>query len=426
MAVIILAVCAAAPRPVRAAAGALDPTFGNGGIVLTDFGQTGDYGFAVKVQPDGKVVVAGQSGTYPLFHAALARYSTDGSLDPTFGTKGRVTAVLDPDGDQLTALALQPDGKIVAAGSLIHDNWTTAFVVARFNADGSLDAEFGIGGSAVTLFGDPATEGRGLVLQPDGKIVVVGSSGAGAYSELNDFAVARYNADGSPDQGFGNGGQLKTHFPGVTNTGSNAISAVLQADGKLVVAGAYKNEGTHRQIALARYNPDGSLDGAFGLAGKVTTSAGQGDAAANAIVLQLDGRLVVAGYSYSTHGRDFTLVRYRPQGALDTDFGQGGVVATDFANNTDIAYSLAIQRDGKLVAAGRTGPYPQTDLGLVRYLGTGQLDPEFGSAGKVTTNISGSDQGYAVAVYRNRIVVAGISLANGTTFDFAVARYMSQ
>ena len=427
MAAILVTVSMLAPARVRAAGGALDSSFGTGGIVLTEFSQASAYAFAIRVQPDGKVIVAGQSGVYPVFHAALARYNADGTPDPTFGTGGKVTVPLDPDGEGLSAIALQPDGKIVAAGSVIHDNWPLAVVVARFNADGSLDQEFGSGGAVVTTFGDPFAEGNDVVLQPDGKIVVVGVSGAGDYSELNDFAVARYNPDGSLDQGFGNGGQLKTHFPGVFNTGTTASSAALQADGKLVVAGTYKNEGTHRQFAMARYNTDGTLDSKFGSAGEVMTTAGLGDSGAYAIALQPDGRIVLAGYSYSSHGRDFTLARYGSDGTLDGRFGQGGVVQTDFANNTDFAYALAVQGDGKLVAAGRTGPYPQTDVGLARYTTAGQLDQTFGSGGKVVTNTGSSDQAYAVAIYgRARIVVAGISLANGSTFDFAVARYLGR
>jgi uncharacterized delta-60 repeat protein len=413
------------PAPVRAGGGVLDSTFGTDGTVLTDFSGTDDYALAVAIQPNGKMIVAGRSGIYPVFHAALVRYNGDGSLDPAFGADGTVTAALDPGGDGVSAIALQPDGKIVAAGSVVHDNWPVAIVAARFNADGSLDPSFGSGGIVITTFGDPTAEGNDVVLQADGKIVVAGVSGAGPYSELNDFALVRYNADGSLDQGFGNGGKIKTHFPGVFNTGSAATSVVQQADGKLVVAGEYKNEGTHRQVALARYETNGSLDGAFGTAGKVTTTVGLGDAAGYAMTLQPDQRIVVAGYSYSNQGKDFTLARYRPDGSLDPQFGEGGLVQTDLGGGTtDISYAVAVQR-GMLVAAGRTGPYPETNTGLARYTSTGQLDPTFGTGGTVTTDIGGPDQGYALALSRGgKIVVAGISLASGSTFDFAVARYL--
>jgi uncharacterized delta-60 repeat protein len=417
-----------APQELRAAAGLLDPRFGQGGIVLTDFSGNGDYGFAAKVQPDGKVIVAGQSGVYPLFHSALARYNTDGSLDQAFGIGGKVIAALDPRGDGLSAVAIQPDGKIVAAGAVIHDNFTIAFLVARFNADGGLDEAFGENGSVITTFGDPTAQGNDVVLQADGKIVVVGTSGAGAYSELNDFAVVRYDSDGSLDDGFGNGGKLKTHFPGQFNTGSSANAALIQTDGRLVVAGTYKNERTPHEFALARYNADGSLDPTFGEGGRVTTRAGLGDAVGFAVALQREERIVLAGYSYSSQEQDFALACYRPDGTLETRFGSGGLVATDFAGEEDIAYALVVQEDGKLVVGGLTGEYPERDFGLARYNIRGQLDQGFGIGGKVTTNIAaGADQAYALALdARERILMAGISIANGSTFDFAVARYLSR
>ena len=235
MAAVIITVLMLVPQRAQAAAGDLDSRFGNGGAVLTDFPGNDDYAFAVRVQPDGRIVVAGESGIYPQLHSALVRYNKNGTLDPTFGTGGRVVATFDPNGDDLNAIVLQPDGKIVAAGS-IHG---MAFLVARFNADGSLDQAFGNNGSVTTTFGDPTAAGNDVVLQPDGKIIVVGLSGAGFYSELNDFALVRYNSNGSLDQSFANGGKIKTHFSGVFNTGSSASSAVLQVDGKLVVTGSY-------------------------------------------------------------------------------------------------------------------------------------------------------------------------------------------
>ena len=412
---------------IKAGAGDLDPQFGNGGKVTTDFGND-DYGFAVALQSDGKIVTAGQSGIYPLFHSALTRYNRNGSLDQTFGSGGKVIAALDAGGDQLVAIALQPDGKIVAAGSLIQNNGQTAFLVARFNPDGSLDQTFGSGGSTATTFNDPSTAANDLALQPDGKIILVGVSGAGFYSELNDFALARYNADGSLDQSFGNGGKFKTHFPGVFNTGSTAGAVVLQADGKLVVAGSYKNEGTPHEFALARYNVDGSLDATFGSGGKLTTKAGIGDAFASAVTLQRDGRIVLAGYSEDTQDHDFALACYSTSGTLDQSFGNGGLVATDFSGSTDdIAYALAVQRDGKLIVGGRTGEYPAFVFGLARYGSNGQLDQSFGSGGKVATDFGNNDQAYAVALQRNgKIVLAGLSFANGSNYDFALARYLGR
>ena len=419
---VIAIVMVLAPAGAWAAAGNLDSRFGTGGVTVTDFSTTEDYSSAVKVQPDGKIIVAGYSGIYPDFHAALVRYTSDGRLDSTFGTGGKVVATFDSNGDDLSAIALQADGKIVAAGS-IHG---TAFLLARFNADGSLDQTFGNNGKVVTTFGDRTAAAADVVLQADGKIIAVGVSGAGPYSELNDFVLARYNAGGGLDPSFGNGGKVKTHFQGVYNTGSTATCVALQPDGKVVVGGFYKNEGTPRQFALTRYNSNGSLDSTFGNSGKVVTFAGSGDAFAAAIVLQNNGRIVLAGYSY-TQGHDFSLAGYNPNGTLDSTFGNGGFMATDFSGSSDdIAYAITMQSDGKLVVGGRTGHYPEFNFAVARYSSDGQPDQSFGTGGKVTTDLGSTDDGYAVALQRNgMIVLAGISF-NGSNFDFAAARYLGR
>jgi uncharacterized delta-60 repeat protein len=421
---LIVAVSMLAPQLAQAAAGDLDLRFGNGGVVVTNFSQTEDYAFGIAVQPDGKIVVSGQSGIYPDLHSALARYNRNGRLDSTFGTGGKVVVTFDSISDYLFAIALQSDGKIVGAGS----THGAAFLLARFNADGSLDQTFGNNGSVVTTFGDPTAAGRAIVIQADGKIIVVGVSGAGPYSELNDFTLARYDSNGSLDQSFGSGGKVKTHFPGVDNTGSSATSAALQPDGKLVVGGYYKkNDRTPHEFAVARYNSNGTLDSTFGQAGNVMTRIGLGDAFSFGIALQSNGRIVLAGYSYTTADHAFTLAGYTSNGSLDSSFGNGGLVATDFAGVTDdIAYAMTMQSDGKLVVAGRTGEYPAFDFGLARYNSDGQLDQTFGTGGKVATDFSSSDQAYAVALQPNgKIVLAGISF-NGANFDFTVARYLGR
>jgi len=421
---IVIAMSLFAPSRAGAAAGDLDPRFGHGGVAFTDFAQTEDYAYSVAVQADGKIVLSGQSGIYPDLHSALVRHNRNGSLDSTFGTGGKVTVTFNSVSDYLFKVALQSDGKIVAAGSTSG----TAFLLARFNADGSLDQAFGTNGSVETTFGDQTAEARAVALQADGKIIVVGASGAGSYSELNDFAVARYNSDGSLDQTFGTGGKVKTHFPGVDNTGSNATSVALQSDGKLVVGGYHKeSDRTPHEFALARYNSNGRLDSAFGQAGKVMTRLGLGDAYSFGIALESNGRIVLAGYSATTLDHDFSLVGYTANGTLDAAFGSGGFVTTDFAGaSDDIAYAMTMQSDGKLVVAGRTGEYPENDFAVARYGSDGQLDQTFGVGGKVVSDFSSIDQAYGIALQNGKIVLAGVAFPNGANFDFAVARYLGR
>jgi uncharacterized delta-60 repeat protein len=413
-------------QTIRAADGQLDPAFANGGKAATGISGNDDYGHAVGVQSDGKIVVVGQSGIYPLFHSTLARFKSNGNLDPTFGGSGIVVVPLHNNGDGLSAVTFQPDGKILTAGSVIRNNFTVGLTVARFNANGTLDQAFGNGGAVVFNFGDQAAEGNAIVLQPDGKIIVAGMSGAGAYSELNDFALARFTSSGILDPSFGSGGKLKTHFAGQFNTGSRAASAVLQRDGKLVVAGAYKNEGTPHEFALARYKPNGGLDVTFGNGGKVTTNFGA-DAFGSSVVLQPNGNIVVTGYfDAGRRNHDFVLARYDKHGTLDATFGNNGKVITDlFGASDDISNALLLQADGKLVAAGRTGQYPNFKFGLARYNSNGSFDQSFGNGGRMLTDFGGfSSQAYSAAMQADgKILLAGYTI--NSTIDFALARYLN-
>jgi len=273
--------------------GSLDAFFGAGGRVTTSFGDDASA-FGVALQADGRLVAAGGvSGRF-----ALARYDADGSLDPFFGSGGRVTTSFTGEATA-TAVAVQADGKIVTAGSASNGTRSN-FVLARYDTDGTLDPFFGAGGRVVTSLAADA-EALALVLQPDGKIVATGRASDGVTSR---FALARYDADGTLDPFFGSQGRVITAF-----TGDAEVSAlVLQPDGKLIAVGGASTGGTGT-FALARYDADGTLDPFFGTVGRVTTSFGD-DGAAHAAALGTDGRLVAAG-GVSLAGRgDFALARY--------------------------------------------------------------------------------------------------------------------
>jgi uncharacterized delta-60 repeat protein len=317
------------------APGDLDPTFGVGGKVTTDFfGGLNDLARALVLQPDGKLVAAGQAeATDGRSEFALARYLPDGSLDPTFGVGGKVTTDFGGQFDLALALVLQPDSKLVAAGLFGGGN----FALARYLPDGSLDPTFGVGGTVISDF-----EGEllALALQPDGKLVAAGGS-------AGSFALARYLPDGSLDPTFGVGGTVTTDFTNDVGGVDAAHALALQPDGKLVAAG-----GSAGGFALARYLPDGHLDATFGVGGKVITDFGGAPAGASALALQPDGKLVAAGSASPGFVADFALARYLPDGRLDPTFGTEGKVTTDFRGLDDVASALVLQPDGKLVAAG--------------------------------------------------------------------------
>ncbi len=404
-------------------AGALDPTFGNGGKLTTDFpGPTNDIGLAASViQADGKIVVAGDAfsvggGGGP----ALVRYNSDGSLDTTFGSGGKVVPDFKAFGGGISALAIQGDGKILAAGAAPGATAGEDFAVVRYNANGSLDTAFGSGGEVLTDFGG-FDSARGVVIQADGKIAVAGTSFQSGPAA--DFALARYNANGSLDTTFGTGGKVLTAFAGAL---AQATSLAIQADGKLVAAGSTLVQSTNvSQFALARYNRDGSLDTAFGTGGEVTTVLSLADFA-ESVAVQADGKIVAAGFSQqSASAEDFALARYNPDGSLDTSFGTGGTVLTDFGGSNDGALGVAIQADGKIVAAGFSFQFATSeDFALARYNSGGGLDSTFGAGGKVTIDFGNTfDSGQALALQSDgRIVVAGFSQQPATGADFALAR----
>jgi len=392
--------------------GSLDATFGTGGKVTTDFGSLSDRGYAVAIQPDGKIVVAGESNNGSDRDLAIARYDPDGTLDNTFGTEGKVTTDFAGADDYGWSVAIQPDGKIVVAGNtgslLAFD-----FAVVRYNADGTLDNSFGTDGKVTTNLGAGENYGQSVAIQPNGKIVVAGASGSGPNY---DFALARYNADGTLDNGFGTDGKVTTDF----GTGPDFGKGVaIQPDGKIVVAGESIND-----FALARYNTDGTLDNSFGANGLVTTDFGSTIDHGQAIAIQPDGKIVVAGES----NFDFAVARYNTDGTLDNSFGLDGKVATDFGSDYDRGWSVAIQLDGKIIVAGYMLNGPDHDFALARYNTDGTLDISFSADGKVTTAIGTSDDyGRSVAIPPDgKIVLAGLTGSDtGTGSDLALARYLS-
>jgi uncharacterized delta-60 repeat protein len=402
-------------------AGDLDLGFGTGGKVTTDFGGKYDRGNAVALQSDGKMIVAGYAtGSSQDF--ALARYNTDGSLDTSFGVGGTVTTDFSSNTDSAAGVAVQSDGKIILVGAT-DSTGAGDFALARYTASGSLDSSFGSGGKVTTDFSRRIDGARAVALQGDGKIVVAGLSytvGKTGYNGDDEIALARYNTDGSLDTSFGSRGKV------LTSIGSGAAvtyGVALQGDGKIVVSGsALGNSG---DFAIARYTAGGRLDTTFGSGGTVLTDfAGHADQAFG-VAIQGDGKIVAVGETNPGSGYDdFALARYTTSGSLDTTFGSGGKVTTDFAGNYDRAYGVAIQSDGKIVAAGRGG----LDFALARYNSDGGLDTGFGSGGKVSTDFAGyyNQEAIAVAIQSDgKIVLAGYtSNSTGDNSDFALARYL--
>jgi len=360
-----------------------------------------DQAFAVAVQSDGRIVAAGDSySDNNGWSFALVRYNGNGSLDPTFGTGGKVLTNLDGGA---RAVAIQSDGKILAAGYsyLYPDN----FVLVRYNSDGSLDATFGYGGIVQTTMGGAVSA---LAIQSDGRIV------AGGYSYNGSaFAVARYFSNGTLDPSFGTGGAVVTG-----NMNSGVSSVAIQSDGSILAAG-----GSY----LIRYDSIGMLDPLFGLgSGIVSGSPGQ---QISAVALQAGGQILAAGSAFNgIGGDDLILTRYNYiDGSIDTSFGAGGWVVTPAMSLYNLTSTSVVANltTGKIVVAG----YAQGQfVVLARYDSNGTPDTSFASSGALLTSAAGlwGNSGHVrnIAVQTDgKIVVAGSTYQNDANgYDFALAR----
>ncbi|MGY1497941.1 calcium-binding protein [Streptomyces sp. QTS52] len=406
-----LALVLALPGVAIAAPGDLDTTFSGDGKVLTSFADD-DQARDVAVQPDGKIVSVGASIDYSAEESrfALTRHNADGTPDTGFGgnggdAAGTVTTPVNNLGPNLqwseaNAVALQADGKIVVAGMSWREYEDCCwFVVARYNADGTLDNTFSDDGRVFADIGGP-TEARDVAIDSSGRIVAAGYTGGG-------MAVLRLTGDGTPDTTFGGDGTVTANPAGpVLQEGGDGRALALQPDGKIVVGGEV---GTTRfDFALMRFNTDGSVDTTFDGDGIVRTDFG-GYEAVESLAVQPDGRIVAAGSSDDRAA----LARYNTNGSLDTSFDGDGQAITPAAGAAD----MALQPDGRIVTAGGSGG----NFAVLRYTTGGSLDSSFGTGGRATADFGGTDTAYGVKLdSADRIVAAG---TGGPNSDFALARF---
>lgn len=351
--------------------GQLDTSFSGDGKQVTDIAGRNDNAYAVAIQSDGKIVVAGETGGGGVTDFALVRYLSDGQLDTTFSGDGKVTTDFDVL-DKATDMVIQPNGKIVLGGSTSGED--SDFALARYNSDGNLDMTFSGDGKQTTELGAEDVA-NAVALQPNGRIVLAGVSdvhGTGA------FALARYYGDGSLDTNFSGDGKQTTAI-GQTASG-NAVA--IQPDNRIVVAGYAIFSQSNPDFALARYNGNGSLDDGsvndrtphdmFGTNGIVSTDFFSSFDFGNAVAIEPDGKIVVAGEASMDSNLifDFALARYNTDGTPDMTFSGDGKQTTGFASGSrDGILAIAIQTDGNIVAAGYVGKRNNNfDFGLARYL----------------------------------------------------------
>ena len=410
--------------PSAAAQGTLDPSnvldasFGGEGIVITDFGGY-ELGKSLALQPDGKIIMTGSFYYDSLNQShhdfALSRFNSNGFLDTTFDTDGRIT--LDLGGqEEAYDVALQSDGKIVVAGNSYTDS-SSNFVLLRYNPNGSLDTTFGDDGKVMTNI----IYGAAVAVQPDDRIVVAGHWYNG---EKSGFSLVRFNSDGSLDTTFDGDGRVITYFA----NDAHGSEIAIQPDGKIVVIGYSYIGSSNYDFALARYNSNGSLDTTFHTDGKLTMDFG-GDDTASAFAFQSDGKMVVVGTRRDTVSvfNEILLTRYNSNGSLDTTFDTDGKISLRLGLG-DFGSDIALQPDGRiLVLSGTAHASPSMtldyDFALLRYNWDGSLDTTFDTDGKIILDLSIYDPADEIALQPDgKIVLSGGTL--NADDDFALVRFI--
>jgi uncharacterized delta-60 repeat protein len=405
-------------------AGVLDPTFGNGaGYVTTSTSSGNDYAHSVLIQPNGDIIALGRAETSTPSELAAVRYNPDGSLDTSFGSGGIALASFGSNFVFGPSAALYPPGTANAGEILQEGSFGNNQILVRYNTSGTLDSTFGTGGEVVNALPINSINPlpQDMVITSTGQIVTLASY-YGSVS--NQFVLTRYNANGSLDTTFGQGGYVNTTVPGSHFV--DGARLLQQPNGDLIVTAESSPGGNGGIWNLYRFNANGTPDTSFGNQGVVSTVAPLGPEAAvlypNAGTPN-DGQIVVVGQA--SNGT-MLLARYNPNGSLDTTFGSGGLMQTQISIADVNAAMVTLDASGRILVTGAEGSATE----VARFNVNGTADTTFGSGGVVTTTFGTSSYGYAVALYPNagtandgKLVVVGKS-NNGTKDNVLVARYL--
>ncbi len=399
----------------KALPGDLDPVFGPVGFVTTSLSSTADRAFAAALQTDGKIVAAGSRNNGGSF--AVVRYNSDGTLDTTFDGDGIVSIFIGNFGSEARSLAIQADGRIVVGGSSSNN----PFTVIRLNSNGSLDTTF----SGDGIFTDSTVGSiNALALQGDGKIVTAGTATINFFT--SDYSIVRLDSDGTFDSTFGGDGRVFVNIADQAVGGMDSANAIaVQPDGKIIAGGDSQFLNTSRDWSLVRLNADGSLDASFDGDGRVRTTFGGNNEieSINSIAIENNGRIVAAGFGGEDLVRGFAVARYNTDGSPDTSFSIDGKVVTAIgSNNGGSANSVAVQADGRIVAAGSG----ILENALVRYNVDGSLDSSFSGDGRafLTVNPNGATVARGVLIEPDgKIITVGNAARDGADDDFLLARF---
>jgi uncharacterized delta-60 repeat protein len=344
-------------------------------------------------------------------------FAQAGILDNSYGTNGKVSTEVAPGGGEVWGMAMQDDWSVVVGG-FAYNGTDSDFVLMRYKLNGDIDSTFGVNGQVITQMSSGNDVIYSVAIRSDGKIM----AGGLAWNGTNyDFACARYNSNGSLDTTFAGTGKVITPMSSGNDKG---FSLSIQSDWSVVLGGTAFN-GTNNDFALVRYTANGTLDNTFGTNGKVLTPMGIGNDKISSLIIQSDGKILVAGMAMNGSQSHYALARYNSDGTLDTGFGTSGKVLTAVGTaDDDWAYSLAITPDEKIVVGGYAGNGTTDQFSIVRYLKNGNLDNTFGASGRVLTAVGDSDASiYGIIVQPDGKIVGAGSYFNGSHISSAIARY---
>lgn len=409
-----------------------DSSFGKNGIEVLKKTFSNEFTASSAIQNDGKIVVAvtvySPNNKVSMF---IVRYDANGKLDKNFGSNGKITPELNSYRAYAGAVSIMPDGKILIAGYSYqpHGQYSNYdFTILRYHTDGRPDSSFGNNGLVFTDFnngteGEIATE---MLLQPDGKLIVAGTSrdfGEDQGIYRTRFICARYNTDGTLDNGFGEQGKQRFYFD-VDAFDEEAVACDLAIDskGRIIIAGYNDSYTQGVDAAIARCNADGSLDFTFGKAGQFTTHMEGSYLYMRSLLIMPDDKIVLGGSitgEYMSNERSI-LIRYTENGAIDNAFGDDGMVTNNSINAMNNCYSLALQPNNKIIAAGSTG----NAFYISRYDADGKSDHSFGKNGFMFSPMGSAGNSYVekVNLFNNKIILAGYAYWSEDA-DLTIARY---
>jgi uncharacterized delta-60 repeat protein len=446
--------------------GSLDASFGQGGVTITPLAPS-VYLNAITITQTGDIIVGGGSAPGGHTEFTLARYSSSGMLDPTFGNNGLVTTDINAVSSNIVSLALQPNGMIIAGGT-VQTNGNGDFAMARYDVNGNLDRNFNSTGIVTSDFGS-FDYLLSVAVDADGRVYAGGTSFDGvAY---NHFRIARYNSDGTTDLSF-NGGSV---FPTVNNSNEGLVQMKIQSDGKIVAEGTISNGS--QDIEIIRFNTDGTLDNGFGNNGFIFGDINSAQDDANFLDFDSDGKILAGGdnvdFSKIAGYISFSCFRFNTDGSPDNGFGSGGSVIdflpiysfdyrsmfeqkdgkllTISGSNAQVDNSIYLNRfnsdgsldnslgqggriflnpsaagffqpDGKVLAVSYSG---SGDINLTRYNTDGNIDPNFGVSGNVTTDFGGTEYPNLAAFQTDNKIIVGGATYDDNGSDCIVVRYNS-